>query len=75
MEGGNALFDSAHAIGISLSVTGTLMMLITTLFYIRRSHSLARMKGTKPTRFPPGATASMLIILLGAVISILLIVS
>ena len=75
MQTGDALFQSAHVIGISLSITGTLLMLITTIFYIRRSHSLARMKGTKPARIPHGVLASFLIILLGTGISFLLLVS
>jgi uncharacterized membrane protein YidH (DUF202 family) len=75
IETGNSLVDSAHAIGIALSITGTLLMVITSIFYIRRSQSLAKIKGTKPVRIPPGVLASILIILLGVGISFLLLVS
>jgi len=75
LETGNALFNSAHVIGISLSVVGTLLMLIVTFFYLHRSRALSRMKGTKPVRLTPGTLGSMLIILLGLGISFLLLVS
>ena len=41
VDTGNSLVDNAHAIGIALSIAGTLLMVITTIFYIRRSQSLA----------------------------------
>ena len=72
VQSGTSLTDNAHIIGISLSITATALLLLVTLYYIRRSRRLARMKGVKPVMFPPGAAASTLIILLGAVISYLL---
>ena len=75
LETGDAFFKSAHVVGISLSVTGTLLMLIVTGFYIHRSRSLAVMKGTKPLRVAPGTFASLLIVLLGIGISLLQLVS
>jgi len=75
VETGVSLVNSAHAIGIALSITGTLLMLFTTIFYIRRSQSLAKIKGTKPERIPPGVLGSILILILGIGISFLLLVS
>jgi putative membrane protein len=75
IETGDALFENAHVIGITLSITGTVLMVITTWYYIHRSKRLARMRGTKPLRFPPGAIASVLIIILGIGISFLQLVS
>jgi uncharacterized membrane protein YidH (DUF202 family) len=75
LQSGDALFDNAHIIGISLSITATVLLLLVTLFYLRRSRRLASMKGVKPVLFPPGAAASTLIILLGAVISFLLLIT
>ena len=75
VDSGSAFVENAHAIGISLSLTGTLLMVFTTWYYIRRTHGLAGIKGVKPISFPPGALASVIIILLGAMISFLLLVS
>lgn len=75
IETGDSLVNNAHAIGIALSITGTLLMLFTTIFYIRRSQGLAKIKGTKPVRIPPGVLASLMVIILGVGISLLLIVS
>jgi putative membrane protein len=75
IESGKALFENAHIIGIGLSLTGTFLILFCTWFYVKRSHSLAKMKGAKPLRVPPALFGSLLVILLGIGISLLLIVS
>jgi uncharacterized membrane protein YidH (DUF202 family) len=75
IESGDALIANSHIIGIILSITGTLMILINTWIYIRRSHSLSRMKGGKPVKVPAAAIASILIIILGTGISLLLLFS
>jgi putative membrane protein len=75
LESGNALVENAHAIGISLSITATILIIITTVSYIRRCRSLARLKGVKPIGLPPGAIGSIIVILLGGVISFLLLLS
>jgi len=75
LESGSAFVQNAHAIGISLSMGGTILLLIITLYYIKRVRRLALMKGAKPVLIPPGVISSSLIILLGAIISYLLLVS
>lgn len=75
VESGDALIQNAHFIGLSLSVSGTVMMIITTWYFIYRSNQLAKMKGGKPYKLHPGAFASCLIILLGLTISFLLWIS
>lgn len=75
IESGNALVQNAHIVGLALSITGTVLMMFTTWYYIRRTHSLASMKGGKPLLVPPGALASFLIILLGLAVNFLLWVS
>ena len=75
LESGNAFVQNAHAIGVSLSTVGTLLLLITMVVYIKRTRRLAVIKGAKPILIPPGAISSMLIILLGTIISFLLLVS
>lgn len=72
VESGDALVRNAHMIGIYLSVAGTLLMLLNTWRFIRRLRSLALMKSAKPMWIPPGALASLVIIFLGVVISLLL---
>jgi len=75
LESGNALVQNAHAIGITLSFVGTFLLLISTIYFIKRARKLAIMKGAKPVLIPAGAISSILIILLGAVISVLLLIS
>ena len=45
LESGNALVENAHAIGITLSMGGTILLLITTLYYIKRARQLLKIKG------------------------------
>jgi hypothetical protein len=59
-------------IGIYLAVAGTLMMIINTWIFIRRSRTLAQIKKSKPMWIPPGAVASLVVIFLGIVVSLLL---
>jgi uncharacterized membrane protein YidH (DUF202 family) len=68
---GDALVKNAHMIGIYLSTIGTVLMLITTWKYMLRSRSLAKIKGARPALIPPAALASLLIIFLGIVVSLL----
>jgi uncharacterized membrane protein YidH (DUF202 family) len=72
IESGDALVRNAHMIGIYLSVAGTMLMIINTWRFVRRSRSLAQMKKSKPMWIPPGAAASLVVILLGIVVSLLL---
>ena len=72
---GTALFENAHVIGIVLSCFSTLLLFLSTLFSYQRLARLADQLGNgRKTIFPVIATAS-LVILLGATISILLLVS
>lgn len=72
IESGDALVRNAHMIGIYLSVAGTLLMIINTWMFIRRSRTLAQIKNSKPMLLPPGAVASLVVIFLGIVVSLLL---
>ena len=72
---GTALFENAHVIGIVLSCFSTLLLFLSTLLSYQRLARLADQLGTgRKTIFPVIATAC-LVILLGATISILLLVS
>ena len=75
LESGNALVQNAHAIGIVLSMGGTILLLITTLYYIKRIRRLTIMKGAKSVLIPAVAISSILIILLGVILSFLLLIS
>jgi uncharacterized membrane protein YidH (DUF202 family) len=72
IESGDALVRNAHMIGIYLAVAGTLLMIINTWMFIRRSRTLAQIKNSKPRWMPPGAVASLVVIFLGVVVSLLL---
>jgi len=75
LESGSAIVQNAHAIGIVLSTGGTILLLIVTLFYMKRVRKLGILKGIKPVLIPAGAISSFLIVLLGVIISFLLLVS
>lgn len=72
IESGDALVRNAHMIGIYLAVAGTLLMIINTWMFLRRSRSLAQIKNSKPVLLPPGAVASLVVIFLGIVVSLML---
>ena len=72
---GTALFENAHVNGIVLSCFSTLLLFLSTLFSYQRLARLAYQLGTgRKVIFPVIATAC-LVIVLGATISILLLVS
>ncbi len=75
VEAGNALFENAHAMGIALSLGGTFCMLLRSWFCFKRLRNLALMKGAKPPALPPVLISSLLVTLLGIVISVLLLVT
>ena len=75
VSSGTALFENAHVIGIVLSCFSTLLLFLSTVFSYQRLARLADQLGNgRAAIFPVIATAA-LVILLGATISILLLVS
>lgn len=70
---GNAFFNNTHIIGISLSVGGTLTLVLSTFYFLKRFRTLSASGNQKLQKFPPVFWASMLIILLGLSISALMI--
>ena len=75
VEAGNALFENAHVIGIVLSMGGTLGMVLSSWFCFKRFRNLSLMKGFSPPLFPLVLLPSVLISLLGIVISVLLLIT
>ncbi len=72
---GEALVQQAHMTGLVLTCTGTILMLLVTLSYIRRSKQLKKMKPEPQTREIPGIVLSCFVFLVGALLSFLIIVS
>lgn len=62
----------SHTVGTTLTAAATLMLLLASLDYYRESHALARLKGAKPRLAPPALMTSLLVVLLGAILSIFL---
>lgn len=72
---GTALFENAHMIGIVLSCFSTLLLLLSTLFSYQRLASLADQLRIGRKAIFPVIASSFLVIILGATISILLLIS
>ena len=69
---GTALFENAHMIGIVLSCFSTLLLLLSTLFSYQRLASLADQLRIGRKAIIPVLAPSILVIILGATISLLL---
>ena len=71
---GNALFESSHVLGVVLSMGGSVALLLTTWLAYKRFRKLA-INDNGPLRFPAVLFSSLLIALLGIVISVLMILT
>lgn len=69
---GTNWISSSHFGGIALASAATIFLLIASAAYVRQSRALARLKGVEPSWFPPALLISLLVVLLGAALSILL---
>lgn len=72
---GTALFESAHIIGVVLSVFSTILLLFSTVFGYRRMSILTAQMNMHRYHKLPTFFLSLLVVLLGATISILLWIS
>lgn len=68
LEAGTAWFRHAHLTGILLTAMGTLVMAFETIYYVKRSKQLYRMRGATHWRAPSGLIVSTLIFLLGVLL-------
>lgn len=68
VEGDSAFVNNAHTIGIFLTSIGTVLLLIETIQYIRRSKELAILKKGKPSILSTATILSLLVLLLGCVL-------
>lgn len=69
-----AFFNNAHAIGIFLTCLGTVLLIVETIQFTRRSKQLAAMKMSGSSFISTGLALSILVILLGFVIAYLMII-
>jgi putative membrane protein len=64
--------STSHFSGIFLAAAATTFLLIASVAYLQQSRELARLKGAKPSLFPPALLISLLVVMLGGVVSTLL---
>ncbi len=62
----------SHVVGTTLTAVATAFLLIASAAYYRQARTLARLKGVTPSWLPPALLISLLVVLLGATLSILL---
>ena len=63
--------SSSHFLGITLSASATFFLLIASVTYFQQARNLARLKGCAPPYFPPVFLISLVVVLLGGILSIL----
>ena len=64
-----------HIVGLSLTIASVLLLSVVLWEYLKGLSRLAHMKEGMPSRFPPAAVASVLVILLGLALVLVLIIS
>jgi uncharacterized membrane protein YidH (DUF202 family) len=69
---GEAWVRNGHVTGLTLIGGGTVLLIVVTLDYWQRKRALARMKGVAPPWCPLALLASLLAILLGAILFVVL---
>ena len=68
MAHGETLMNHGHAAGMVLTISGTLLMVLATIFYVKRSRELAQMKGGRKPILAPDVILSVVIILIGTLL-------
>jgi uncharacterized membrane protein YidH (DUF202 family) len=64
IESGTAIFQNGHAGGLILTISGTILLLLSSASYIMRMKQLSMMKGKKMSVFSPGILLSVLILII-----------
>lgn len=64
--------SGSHFVGVVLAAMSTFLLLVASVEYSRQVRRLARIKGTEPRPLPLGLFISVLVIVLGAALSILM---
>ena len=72
LASGQALIKQVHVVGLSLTIAGTLIMLVETIYFYKRTRILKQMRGVNIKFFPSGLIVSILIFLIGVAIIFML---
>ena len=72
---GKALIENANIAGIFLTITGTVMLMVTTFYFILRRRQLAKIRGSFSFKMIPTLLTSLCTIGAGVGLSYLLIIS
>lgn len=62
---GTALVRQAHFTGLLLTLSGTVLMIVATMYYLKRRRELAKRRHAKLSWYPPGIFLSLMIFLVG----------
>lgn len=65
---GDAWVKNGHLAGLVLSVSGTLLIILTTIFYSKRTGELYRMEKRKSRVFDSGTILSLLVTIIGLLV-------
>ena len=68
LSSGQAVTAKTHLIGVMLVIGACALLLIETIYYIRRSHELLKMQPERGWQIPSGTILSVLIFLIGIVV-------
>lgn len=69
MIAGTNWVKTSHLSGIFLTVAATVFLVMTSVEYVRQARRLARLKGSPPPWLPPALLLSLLVVLVGVVLS------
>lgn len=72
---GHALLKQAHVTGLVLTITGTVLMAVMAVYYVRRYRVLVKMRKGKPERLPSGIALSVVVFIVGITLVYLVAVS
>jgi putative membrane protein len=65
LETGTAIVRNGHLVGLSLTITSTLLLVVVLWQYLKALSNLAKTAGRSGPQFPPTVVATVLVILLG----------
>jgi putative membrane protein len=69
MIAGTNWVKTSHLSGILLTVAATVFLMTTSIEYVRHARRLARLKGSPPPWLPPALLLSLLVIVVGVILS------
>ena len=67
-ETGVAWVNNAHIVGLTMVISGMLLLLMITIYYLKRMTALRQLRGLKRQLFAPGFILSVIIFLIGALL-------